>query len=166
MAEHPFDVIIVLGAAQKLDGSAGPAMARRVSHGVRCYTNGVAAHVLMSGGCTALNIPECRTMTDLALSEGLRASAVFQEDRSTRTLGNAVECRKFMAERGWETAVLVTDKFHMPRALHTFRAFGIKVMPAPVPVPLSFATLGSVLREAIARMIYPGTVRRYLAEQR
>lgn len=166
MTDYPFDVIIVLGATQNPNGSAGPAMARRVRHGVKCHQDGKAAHVLMSGGCTTSDVPECRTMAELALSEGLDAGAVFLEDRSTRTLGNAVECKKVMSDHGWRRALLVTDGFHMPRALYTFRALGINVTPEPNPVPLSFTTMVSVIREAIARLVYPGTVRRFLEVDR
>ena len=70
-----------------------------------------------------------------------------------------------MTDRGWQRALLVTDRFHMPRALYTFRAFGIDVMPEPNPVPLSFTTMVSVMRESIARLVYPGTIRRFLAAE-
>jgi len=166
MTDYPFDVIIVLGATQNPDGSAGPAMARRVRHGVKCHRDGKASHVLMAGGCTTSDIPECKTMADLAVSEGLNADAIFQEDRSTRTLGNAIECKKVMAEQSWQRALLVTDRFHMPRALYTFRALGLNVTPEPNPVPLSFRTMMSVMREAIARLVYPGTIRRFLEARR
>jgi len=166
MADGPFDVIIVLGATQNPDGSAGPAMARRVRHAVRRHLEGRAACVMMAGGCTTQSIPESRTMADLAVSEGLDAGNVVEENRSTRTLENAIECRKIMNAKGWRKALLVTDGFHMPRALYTFRALGIDVTPDPNPVPLSFKSTLSVVRETVARMVYPHTVRRYLMEQR
>jgi len=166
MADCPFDVIIVLGATQNPDGSAGPAMARRVRHGVKCHRDGRAARVLMAGGCTTSDIPECKSMADLAVSEGLDAGVILQEDRSTRTLGNAVECKKVMVGQGWQRALLVTDRFHMPRALYTFRALGLNVTPEPNPVPLSFTTMMSVMREAVARLVYPGTIRRFLEAER
>jgi uncharacterized SAM-binding protein YcdF (DUF218 family) len=164
MADRPFDVIIVLGAAQKPDGEAGPAMARRVFHGVQCFRNAKGANLLMSGGRTTTDIPESRTMADLACRQGVEEGAVFQEDCSTRTLENAVECRKVMADKGWVKSLLVTDSFHMPRAVFTFRAFAIDVTPEPVVVPVSLMSTLSFLREGIARAVYPGTIRRYLAE--
>ena len=165
MSNPAFDVIIVLGAAQNPDGTAGPAMARRVRHGVRCHAEGMASVVLMAGGRTTSKIPECETMAELAQSEGLPSEGIYQEPFSTRTLENAIECQKIMIEKGWRTALLVTDGFHMPRSLYTFRAFGIDVTGNAVPFSPTPYTFVAILRETVARLFYPGTIKRYLAEE-
>ena len=59
----PFDAILVLGAAQLLDGSPGPAIERRVRHAVACYRDGMALRLVMVGGCTATAVPEAETMS-------------------------------------------------------------------------------------------------------
>ena len=161
---QPFDVIIVLGAAQKSDGSPGPAMIRRVGHGVQCLKNDMAPFVLMAGGCTKTNIPESYTMAQLAISYGVAEKYIHQENRSKRTLENAIECRTMMKENGWSRALLVTDRFHMPRALYTFQALGVDVTPKPNPVPISLISALSYCREWAARAVYHRIVRRHLAE--
>jgi len=165
MSNPAFDVIIVLGAAQKSDGTAGPAMARRVRHGVKCFNQGRAGVVLMAGGRTTSDVPECETMAELAQSEGLSPETIYQEAFSTRTLENAIECQKIMVDKGWRTALLVTDGYHMPRSLYTFRALGIDVSGNAVPFSPTPYTFVAILRETVARLIYPGKIKRYLVEE-
>jgi len=164
MSDNPFDVMIVLGARHGSDGNAGVAMIRRVSHAIFCYQVGKAAHILMAGGRTSGTIPESRTMVAIAVEGGVPASAVIEEDKSTRTLENAAECKKIMAARGWQTGLLVTDRFHMARALYTFRALGVRVTPDPVTMPLSFSNLLFAIREFGARIAYAGIVWKYRQE--
>jgi uncharacterized SAM-binding protein YcdF (DUF218 family) len=158
-----YDVIIILGAAQKKDGSPGPAMERRVHHGVDCLNEGMAPYILMAGGRTKTPIPESQTMTELALQHGVGQQAVVQESNSMRTIENAIECRRIMQERNWIRALLVTDSFHMPRALRSFQALGVDVTPEPNAVPISLSSVLSYSREWIARLAYIRINRRYKA---
>lgn len=140
------DVIVVLGAAQNPDGSPGPA-------------------IMLCGGPTAIAKSEAETMAEVARAEGVAEPALLLEDLSTRTLENAEQCRRLMAEYGYTRALLVTDWFHMRRALYTFRAFGIDAMPDPVPTSWSGAVIGSLCREWVARLDYRWRVPRYLTER-
>lgn len=160
---NPYDVIIVAGAAQSADGSAGPAMKRRVLHAVELLKQKAAPMVLMSGGCTVSNWAECDTMAALAIELGVNDQQIIGENRSGSTLENAAYCAEILRSRNLKTALLVTDDFHMRRALYTFRAFGIEVDPAAVGVPLTPLSLLSMARELIARIVYPRRLRHYLA---
>jgi len=163
MSDELCDVIVVLGAAQNPDGSPGPAISRRMHHAVDAWRAGRAPVIMLCGGPTAIATSEAETMAEVARAEGVAGEALLLEDVSTRTLENAVQCRRVMAEKGLSRAILVTDWFHMPRALYTFRAFGIDVMPDPVPTSLSAAIIGGVFREWVARIDYRWRVPRYLA---
>ncbi|MEO5337179.1 MAG: YdcF family protein [Magnetospirillum sp. WYHS-4] len=119
------DVIIVLGAALRPDGSPSPALERRVARGVRAFREGLAPHLLLSGGAVRHARPEAEAMAALALAQGVPAGNIVQEPRSANTFENALHCRLMMEERAWRRAVVVTDSFHMPRALFVFRRLGI-----------------------------------------
>jgi len=165
MASEFYDVIVVLGAAQNPDGTPGPAIVRRVRHAARAWQAGLAPRVMLCGGPTAIDTSEAETMAGAARAEGVVEAALLLEDLSTRTLENAEQCRRLMAEHGLTRALLVTDWFHMPRALYTFRAFGIEVTPDPVPTSWSPVVIGSLFREWVARIDYRWRVPRYLTEQ-
>ncbi len=156
-----YDVIIVLGAAQKPDGSPGPAMERRVHRAVDLYHQGAASRLLMSGGVTTFCEPESQTMHALACDRGVQPDHVLQENRSRRTLENAHFCSEIMKKYNFRTCILVTDDFHMPRAMKTFQSFGLAPVTHPVPTRWTFYTGVSYLRELVARSINSGRIRAY-----
>lgn len=127
----PFDAIVVLGAALHPDGSPTPALARRVHHGIQLFRGGRAERLIMVGGYGRAVPPppvsEARAMRDLALAERIPPECIVMEEVSSRTLENAILTKRLMQVNGWRTALLVTDSFHMRRALYTFRRFEITV---------------------------------------
>ena len=151
------DVIVVLGAALTPDGEPTPALRRRVAHGVRLFHESAAGVLLLSGGPTRHPRPEAAVMRALALDGGVPEGCIVVEDASVRTLHNATNTARILRERGWRRALLVTDSFHMPRALMTFRGFGVAARGSAVPgawrrEPLkALATAG---REAVALLWY------------
>lgn len=125
MADRP-DVIVVLGAALLPGGRASRALARRVRHAARLFHQGRARYLLVTGGATAgAAATEALAMRDLALAYGVPAERVVVEDRAHNTVENAAYCGRIMAARGWRRALIVTDAFHLPRALFLFRLMRI-----------------------------------------
>ena len=94
-------------------------------------------------------------MADLAVSAGVPETAVVLEERSTRTCENAAECRNILSERSWSRGLLITDDYHMPRALYAFRAYGMEVEASTVRTPVNMGTLfARFVREPVARARY------------
>lgn len=128
---HPlpveFDCAIVLGAKVQDDGSASPALRRRVAVAVALAHSGRVANVLMSGGAVNHPVPEARIMADLAQAAGLAPERIYQEDQSRDTIGNARHCRPIIAAHGWRRLLVVSDSYHLPRARLIFRHHGLAV---------------------------------------
>jgi len=158
------DVIIVLGAAQLPDGRPGPVIERRVAEAVRLWQAGRAPNFLMSGGATVSATPEAETMAALARAAGVPDDAIHLEARSTRTLENAVFCAKMVRARGWREVLLVTDDFHMARAVYCFRAMRLPVWTAKVRNAMSWKIFLQWCREIVGKLIYPRQVRAYLGK--
>ncbi|MDB5861323.1 MAG: hypothetical protein JWQ76_5012 [Ramlibacter sp.] len=59
----------------------------------------------------------------------------WQEGRSRDTRENADFIAQAMRPDGIRSVAVVTDSWHMPRALHYFRAAGFEVVPAPTGFP-------------------------------
>ncbi len=156
------DVIIVLGAAQYKDGRPGPAMARRMASAIGLMQQGVALRLLLSGGVTSTTIPEAETMRHMALAAGISEESMICETKSRNTLQNAVFCARIIKARNFKRCLLVTDDFHMSRAIATFRAMGVPARPSSVAVPLTMPTCLSYARELAARVVYPQRIRTYL----
>ncbi len=128
------DVIIVLGAGLKPNGDPGDALARRSIWAAQAYQDGLAPAILCTGGLTSTRPrSEAEACRDLIISEGVPAEAVFLEDQSRSTEQNAINAKAIMSEQGWQTAVLITDAFHMLRADWIFTRYNIPHTRHPVP---------------------------------
>lgn len=143
---RPADVIIVLGG-----GSSGSE--RRARHAAALFARGYAPVVLCSGGYR--DAPESPTEAEYCASEaqaaGVPAAALVLETSSLSTRENADAAARLMAARGWESAVLVTDDFHLWRAAWMFRRAGVTVWPSPAqatqPAPPGAEWVYGLLRE-------------------
>lgn len=120
-----FDVIIVLGAAVWEGHRPSPALRRRLLHGVSLWKQGAADYLLVTGGLGEYPPAEARVMKTLATEEGVPPEKILSEDQSTSTFESGIHCAKIMQVRGWSTAVIVTDGYHLPRSLLVFRSRGI-----------------------------------------
>jgi uncharacterized SAM-binding protein YcdF (DUF218 family) len=127
------DAVIVLGAAVVAPGVPGPALRRRVDHAVRVFLERKAAHLVVSGGIVTCPPAEALMMREIAVSKGVPEERVIVEDRSRNTFENAVYTGRIIRDQGWRDIVLVTDAFHIQRALYVFHRLGLPAVGAKVP---------------------------------
>ncbi len=120
------DVIVILGAG------LGPALRRRVAHGARLFHEGRAGHLIVTGGAIGSRPTEAEAMRALALKHGVPDERIIIEDKATRTFENALYTARIMDDRDWARALVVSDPFHLPRALFLFRRSGIAAAGAAV----------------------------------
>ncbi len=129
---QPADVIIVLGAGLPPDNQPGPALVRRATHAANLWRQGMAAVILCTGGLPGrATRTEADACAEILRGQGVPEAAIVQEDQSRSTEENALEAREVMRQNGWQTAVLVTDTFHLFRANWIFESRGLRVYPSP-----------------------------------
>lgn len=131
-ADETAEAVVVLGAALTEAGVAGPAVRRRLAHGVEVWKRRSAAYLLVSGGIVGPPPAEAEVMRALAIELGVPPERIVVEDRARNTFENGVYSGRILRDRGWRRLVLVTDAFHMPRALFVFRRLGLPVIGEPV----------------------------------
>lgn len=121
------DAIIVLGGGVALDGSLPEYPRSRVEKAVELYKNGRAPIVVMSGGHgywieNKSRLTEAAAMKQYALTLGVPAEVILEEDVSSHTIANAYFTKKLFAEpRQWHRLTLVSSKDHLPRAEYLFK---------------------------------------------
>ena len=130
----PADVIIVLGAGLRPDGRPGPALTRRSLQAADVWRAGIAPSVICAGG-QAESFPrsEADACREILQIQGLPPSAILLDDKSRSTEENALFSSRLMAERGWTSAVLVSDSYHMLRAGWLLARQDVEVYASPVP---------------------------------
>lgn len=134
-AGEEWDAVVVLGAATVAPGVAGPALLRRIHHGIGVFFAHRAARLVVSGGVVGPPPAEAHVMRDIALMRDVPFEAIHVEDRARNTFENALFSGKMIRDGGWRRVLVVTDGFHMRRALYTFRRLGLPATAAPVPRP-------------------------------
>jgi uncharacterized SAM-binding protein YcdF (DUF218 family) len=149
---EPSDVIVVLGSGLRRDSSPGPSLYRRTLKGARLYEEGIAPRVICTGGFTAGHTrSEADACRELLESEGVPASAITLEERSRSTIENALYTREIMDANGWQTAVVVSDTYHLLRAAWIFRDAGIQAITSPADTePPRYGLFSAVVREIAA----------------
>ena len=125
-ARHAADVAVVLGAAVLAGGEPSASLARRVRHAARLWRDGAVAHLLLTGGVGTHPPSEAEVMRRLAERDGVDPSRIVLEDRATTTLESAAYCAPIIATHGWRRVVLITDRYHLPRAIVAFRSHGVQ----------------------------------------
>jgi uncharacterized SAM-binding protein YcdF (DUF218 family) len=149
---QPADVIIVLGAGLRADNTPGPALTRRAAHAAELWKAGFAPVIICSGGSPG-NRPrsEADACAELLRGYDIPAGAIVLENRSRSTEENAFESKAIMDAKGWQTAIVVSDKYHVFRANRLFRNAGIPAYTSPVPTdPPLGDFLNAMLREIVA----------------
>ena len=127
------DAVVVLGAALTEPGVPGPALRRRLAHGVTVWKQRNAAFLVVSGGIVGPPPAEAEVMRALAMDLGVPSERIVVEDRARNTFENAVYSGRICRDRGRQHLAIVTDAFHMRRALFVFRRLDLPAVGEPVP---------------------------------
>jgi uncharacterized SAM-binding protein YcdF (DUF218 family) len=85
----------------------------------------------MTGGLGKYPPAEAHVMRQLAVDAGVPEACIFIEDQATSTFQSALLCAAILRQHGWSTALIVTDRYHLPRALLVFRSCGIQAYGSP-----------------------------------
>ena len=116
-------VAVVFGAGLRRDGTPTAILRDRVETGVRLYFDGKVEKLLMSGDNSVEYYNEPEAMRQYALSLGVPSEAIVLDYAGRRTYDT---CFRAKAIFGVENALLVTQKFHLPRALFLCNALGLQ----------------------------------------
>ncbi|HIU15025.1 MAG TPA: YdcF family protein [Candidatus Ventricola intestinavium] len=120
------DVIIVLGAQVKEDGTPSVALERRLTAALEAYQ--AKPQLIIACGAQGANEPRAEgdVMRDWLMAHGVAGEDVVAETASFNTRENLEYARAIMEHRGLERALVVTSDYHVPRALALCRQVGIE----------------------------------------
>jgi uncharacterized SAM-binding protein YcdF (DUF218 family) len=130
----PADVIVVLGSKVYSGGQPGPTLIRRTRHAAALFRQGLAPHLICSGGRGEYPPSEAEAACALAQTLGVPASAIALEDESHSTEENALYTAALMRAHGWTAAIVVTDGFHLYRTDMLFRRAGVVAYTSPAQI--------------------------------
>jgi vancomycin permeability regulator SanA len=115
-------VAIVFGAGLNRNGQPSSVLLDRVAVASELYQQGKVETLLMSGTRRGETYDESQAMADLAQEMGVPSSAILIDPHGIRTYET---CREARDTFGVRDALLVTQRYHLPRALATCRGLGV-----------------------------------------
>jgi uncharacterized SAM-binding protein YcdF (DUF218 family) len=126
------DAIVVLGARLQIDGTPSRSLLRRIEIGIDLYRAEAAPLLLVTGGGDRRR-PEADAMAEAALGAGVPDEALLVERRSANTIENAFFSGALLRARGLQAVLLVSDRYHLPRARWLFGRAGLVVVGSAAP---------------------------------
>ncbi len=126
-------VALVLGTAPTFNGNRNPFFERRMDAAASLYQAHKVAKLLVSGDNHARNYDEPSAMRDGLIARGVPLKDITLDYAGFRTLDSLVRAKKVF---GVDRCVIVTDDFHLPRALYIadnegVSAVGYQTTPLP-----------------------------------
>ena len=157
----PADAIVVLGSAQ-YNGVPSSIFEARLEHALKLYQAKVAPVVVTVGGKKAGDqFTEAEAGRDYLAKAGVPSDALLAVEQGVDTLESMQSVAAAFRERGWHTAVLVTDPWHVMRTEKMARDAGIEAEGSPTrqgPAVYSRTTqVRYIFRETAAYLVYRAT---------
>jgi len=151
--EKPGDVpkleaALILGARVFSDGRMSHMMQDRADAGLELYRAGKVRKIIMSGDHGTKTYDEVNTVKNYLLSQGVAAQDLFLDHAGFDTYDSLYRARDIF---GVYSLVVVTQKFHLPRALYIGRSLGLEVYGYPADKRQYQGMFWNETREVAAR---------------
>ncbi len=146
----PRPVVIVFGAGIMPDGGPSWMLADRVDAAVELYRLGKVERILMSGDTSGPDHDEVSAMQRYAVERGVPSGRILLDRSGLRTYASSYRAKSVF---GIDGAVLVTQGYHLPRAVYLARSFGIDAVGLKAGIERYPGQDYYDLREAAAKVV-------------
>lgn len=134
--EQPADVAIVLGAGSA-NGKLSGVFVERINHGMYLFNKGIVSHIVMTGGFgEGQRISDSQAAKDFAVSKGIPEEKILIEEESAFTFENLQHAQLLMEAHDMKSALIVSDPYHMKRAMAIANVLGMEAEPSPTPTTM------------------------------
>ena len=134
---EPQEVALVLGAQVYADGTPSPYLRGRLDRGAELYRAGKVKVILVSGDNAEATYNEPDAMRGYLIASGIPESDVVADYAGFDTYDSCVRARKIF---GVDRLVVVTQSYHLPRAIATCRLVGVDAVGVGDDSPVRDAT--------------------------
>jgi len=123
-------VAVVFGAGIEADGEPSGMLADRLDAAIDLYRSGRVKKLLFSGDNGSVTYNEVGAMLRYALRRGVPATAMTPDYAGFNTYATCYRAKTIF---GVQSATLVTQRYHLPRALYICHRLGIDVVGVGTP---------------------------------
>ena len=146
--EGPIDCALVLGAGLTVDGAPSPVLQDRLASSLALYESGRVRRIIVSGDHGTTGYDEPNAMRAWLEARGVPPSAIFMDHAGFDTYSSVWRAKNVF---GAERVVIVTQQFHLPRAVWVARSLGMAAEGVPADQRLYRGAAWFEAREVISR---------------
>lgn len=141
----PAQAVIILGAGVYKDGTLSPVLKERVDTAVAVYKKGLAKKILMSGDNSSRNYNEVSPVHQYLTESGVPLEDIFLDYAGFETYDTMYRAQSIFDV---QSAIIVTQSFHLSRAIYIADSLGIDAQGINPPADKS--TWYNYLRETLS----------------
>lgn len=147
-AEEGYEIAVVFGAKVHEGGRLSHMLADRMDAAIALYHAGKVQKILVSGDGRG-EWSETKWMKLYAISKDVAAENIIEDGEGYSTMETVTRAKELF---GIEKCVLVTQKYHLYRALYTAESFGMNVVGVNSDPRPYYGQLYRDIREILARV--------------
>ncbi|WP_240648460.1 YdcF family protein [Pararobbsia silviterrae] len=151
---HTADVAVVPGNTVYSDGRPSPRLTARLSAAWRLYAAGRCKIIFVSGGTGASGVNEATAMRAWLIRKGVPPDAIVEDDDGVTTWATARHAGDFIRQHHFDSAIAVTQYFHVPRTMVALKRFGVHHVTGAYPDFWEARDVYSIAREVPAWVWY------------
>lgn len=122
-AAEPAEAVMVLGAYVFPDGTVSDMLQDRLETALKVYQSGKAKKILITGDHGRVEYDEVNAMRRYLEEKGVPPEDLFMDHAGFDTYNSAYRAKAIFQV---ESAIIVTQRFHLPRALYIADRLGIE----------------------------------------
>ena len=147
-AEEGYETAVVFGAKVHEGGTLSAMLEDRMKEAIALYHAGKVKKILVSGDGRG-EWSETKHMKAFALSHGVAEEDILEDGEGYSTLETVTRAKELF---GIEKCVLVTQKYHLYRAMYSAKSIGMDVIGANSDPRPYYGQFYREIREVLARV--------------
>lgn len=144
------DLAVVPGNTVYPDGTLSDRLKGRLDAAVHLYHTGGCAAIFVSGAVGVEGVDESVAMQTYLVQSGIPVDRIIQDGQGKNTEATARNAALAMRERGFRTAIAVSQFFHVPRLRLLLQQQGVIVVGTVHARHFEMRDIYSLAREVVA----------------
>ena len=122
---HAADVAIVPGNTVEKDGRPSARLRARLDQAAALYRQGLFTDVIVSGAVGSEGFDEAEVMKRYLVENGVPEAHIHVDSGGATSYLTARNAARMMRENGWQSAIVVSQYFHVPRMRLALKRSGV-----------------------------------------
>ncbi|NLI91002.1 MAG: YdcF family protein [Peptococcaceae bacterium] len=148
------DVAIVLGNKVESDGQPSKRLQSRLDKAVELYNQKYYSNLIVSGGFGKEGYDEAKVMKEYLIINGIPSDSIITDSMGENTQMTAENSKLIMDSKNLETAMVITQYYHITRCKLILHKVGIKNVCSAHADIFELRDIYSLLREFFAYYQY------------